>query len=93
MPMDMEHLRIQGSARPERMYSPDILPQLQSLLADLADIDFTCEKNLERIRRSPTDEDHKHRLVAALLERHREQRAPYVEELTALQERMRAGFE
>lgn len=92
MPMDVEHPRIQGPVRTERVYSPDILPQLQSLLADLADIDFACEKKLESIRRSPSDEDHKRRLIAAILQRHEEQRAPYVEELTALHERIRAGF-
>jgi len=92
MAVDVEHPRTQGAVRTERVYSPDILPQLQSLLAALADIDFACEKNLERIRRSPSDEDQKRRMIAALLQHHEAQRARCVEELTALEERIRAGL-
>lgn len=92
MPINVQQPRSQSSAPMERLYSSDILPHLQSLLADLADIDFACEKSLERIRHSQTDEDYKHRMIVALQQRHQEQRAPYVQELTALEERIRTAL-
>jgi hypothetical protein len=72
----------------DRVYAPDILPLLQSLLADLADMDFTYEINLEAIRHSPGDDDLKREMIKRL-QRHRdERRAAHVQEFAALQERI-----
>jgi hypothetical protein len=75
-------------ARIARPYAPDLLPLLQSLLATLADIDFAHESDLEVVQNSTTDEVLKRTVIKKLQERHRERRAPYVQQLTTLQERI-----
>jgi hypothetical protein len=61
---------------------------LQSLLATLADIDFAYESDLEVVQNSTTDEVLKRTVIKKLQECHRERRAPYVQQLATLQERM-----
>lgn len=90
MVMHIERSQIPGSPVSARVYSPDILPRLQHLLAALADVDAALERDLEAIHRSPVRGRGKDRLVADLRRHHREQRTPYVQELAALSERMRA---
>jgi len=92
MAVKIEHPHLQGALHSDRVYSPDILPRLQALLAHLADIDFAYEKSLEIIRHSPDDEVLKSRMVERLRERHQEQRAQYVRELSLLEERIAAVF-
>ena len=62
---------------------------MQSLLATLADIDIAHEVELERVNSSALDEAFKLRLAAKLVQHHREQRQPYLQEVVQLQNRMR----
>ena len=73
-------------------YAPDLLPRLQAVLADLADLDFAYEKSLDTVRQSSEDEGRKSAMIASLRHEHRERRAPYVRELTALKEQIEATF-
>jgi hypothetical protein len=92
MSTDVQHLRFQKRSRLDRVYSPDLLPRLQSLLADLADLDFACQKKLEAIEQSPCDESLKRKKIALLWRDHRECRAPYIAALEELQEQARGCF-
>ena len=71
------------------MYSPDLQPLLQSLLATLADIDFGYERERDTISTRTTDMNLKIRLLEKLREHHRERREPYIQQLAILQERIR----
>jgi hypothetical protein len=93
MSTDVQHPRFQETSSPNRVYSPDILPRLQSLLADLADIDFACEKSLKAIERGLGDESLKRRKIAQLWQDHQERRAPYVTALEELQAQVRGCFD
>jgi hypothetical protein len=93
MPTDVHHLRIQETTHTDRVYSPDILPRLQSLLADLADIDCTCERKLVAIRTGFGDESLKRKKIAELWRDHQERRAPYVAALEELREQVRGCLE
>ena len=73
-----------------RVYPPDIQPLLQSLLAALADIDLVHESEVAIIRDSDANEWLKQSVIRRLDERHRERRAPYVRQLAAVEERIRA---
>ena len=66
-------------------YSPDVLRQMQSLLAALADIDCAYESDLDTIRTSDTPELIKQEVMRTLQQRHQERRAPYVRQLEILQ--------
>lgn len=93
MSTDVQHPRSRETPSTERVYSPDILPRLQSLLADLTDIDLACEKSLEAIERGLGGESLKRRKIAQLWQDHQERRAPYVAALEELQERVRGCFD
>ncbi|SCY97195.1 hypothetical protein [Microvirga guangxiensis] len=69
------HSRIQDVPNSGEIYAPDILPRLQSLLAALADIDFSYEKSLEALTSTPADEKRRDGMVSALRRAHAEQRA------------------
>jgi hypothetical protein len=73
-------------------YSSDILPLLQNILAELADLDFAHEKNLDRIRQSAADDSEKSAMIVRLRRQHRDMREPFVHELTTLRERIDAIF-
>ncbi len=88
MTTNVEHRAFQEKPNLDSTYAPDLLPLLQSLLADLADLDFAHERNLDTIRRSPVDEDVKRTMLAGLRQRHHQMRAPYVHELATLQKRI-----
>jgi len=92
MATEFERPHLQTVPNRETFYSPDILPLLQTTLADLADLDSDYEKNLEAIRHSDADEGRKRELIARLWLQHRERRAPYIHELTVLKERIEATF-
>lgn len=92
MPVNAEHTHSQVTSSTDRVYSPDILPLLQSLLADLADIDFAFEKNLEAVECSLADEALKRTMIERLQAQHQVRRAQYAQELAALQERIAALF-
>jgi len=93
MSLDAQHRRLQETSRTGQVYSPDILPRLQSLLANLADIDLACEMGLEAIERSTGDESLRGQMIAELRRRHQRCRAPYVAALEALQEQVRGCFD
>ena len=93
MSTDVQHPRYQEPSSRDRVYSPDILPRLQSLLADLADIDLACQQKLEAIERGLGDESHKRRKIAQLWQDHQDRRAPYVAALEELQAQARDCFE
>jgi hypothetical protein len=59
-------------------------------LAALADIDFVHESEVALVRDSDADEWLKQSVIRRLEERHRERRAPYVRQLAAVEERIRA---
>ncbi len=92
MPVDVQHPRFEEVQTRNRVYSPDILPRLQSLLAILADIDVAFEKRLEVVEHSPGDESLKRKMIAELWQQRQERRASYVAELEELQERVRDSF-
>jgi len=92
MSTDVEHLRFHKLSRLNRVYSPDILPRLQSLLADLAEIDFAYQQKLEAIERGLGDESLKRRKIAQLWQEHQESRVPYVAALEGLQEQAKNCF-
>jgi hypothetical protein len=71
-----------------RAYSPEILPQMQSLLAALADIDCAYDIDVETVRNSTVPGVIKQGVLATLQQRHQERRAPYIRQLEALQHRM-----
>ena len=73
-----------------RVYPPEIQPLLQSLLAVLADIDFVHESEVAIVRASDAEEWLKQGVISRLEERHQEQRAQYVRQLEAVEERIRA---
>jgi hypothetical protein len=73
-----------------RVYPPDLQPLLQSILAALADIDSVHESEVKIVRDSDADEWLKQSVIRRLEERHRERRAPYVRQIVAMEERIRA---
>jgi len=73
-----------------RVYPTDLQPLLQSLLAALADLDFVHASEVALIRDSDADERLKQTVIRRLDERHRERRAPYIRQLEAVEERIRA---
>ena len=81
---------LKEGARMRPMYSPTIQPLLQSLLVTLADIDFAYESDLETIKNSAIDDALKQMAIDKLQQQHQERRTPYVRQLAALQERIRA---
>jgi hypothetical protein len=72
------------------MYSPEIEPLLQSLLATLADIDFAHQGDIETVRNSSAEDWLKQSTIHRLQQLHRERREPYVRRLEAVQERIQA---
>lgn len=71
-----------------KMYSPHLLPLLQSLLATLADIDFEHERELEKINKNQTDTNLKIKVIEKLKAQHCERREPYIRQLAILQEKI-----
>jgi hypothetical protein len=66
-------------------YPADLLPQLQSTLAALADIELRYHSDQERLQGWAGPEAIKTRFAAQLAERYQRERTPYVHRLTELQ--------
>jgi hypothetical protein len=79
-----------ASGNTPRVYAPELQPLLQSLLAALADIDLAHANEVAIVRNSDADEWLKQSVIRRLEERHRERRVPYVRQLEAVEERIRA---
>ena len=92
MTISEERSHVPGERKEHRTYDPDILSQLQSLLAILADIDVAHGSNVLVIESRPMDEARKDRLIADVWRIHCRRRAPYVREIKALKARMEATF-
>jgi hypothetical protein len=73
-----------------RMYPPELLPLLQSLLATVADIDFEHESDVETVKNSSADAWLKQTTIRKLQECHQARRMPYVQQVESLQRRLRA---
>ena len=78
----------QDNYNPSGVYSPDILPLMQSLLATLADIDLEHEQELSKVETSTTRPNVRAHIVKELTERHQERRQAYVQQLSVLQQCM-----
>jgi hypothetical protein len=65
--------------------SADLLPQLQSTLAALADIELRYHSDQEQLQGWAGPEAIKTRFAAQLAERYQRERAPYVQRLSELQ--------
>jgi hypothetical protein len=66
-------------------YPDDLLLQLQSTLAALADIELRYQSDQERLQRGTGPEAIKTRFAAQLAERYQRDRTPYVQRLRELQ--------
>ena len=86
--MDQDSRRAHEKDRAAPVYSPSLLPLMQSLLATLANIDAEHAHEVEQVTRSTAPASLKPHLLAKLNERHRERRAPYVRHLALLQGRI-----
>ena len=75
-----------------RATSPALQPLFQSLLAILVNLDFEYERERDRLKASRADPDAKDRALRRLEERHRERRAPYLQQLARLEDRIRSGW-
>lgn len=69
-------------------YPADLLPQLQSTLAVLADIEARYQCDQEQLQGRVGPEAIKTRFAAQLAERFQRERNPYVQKLTELQHLM-----
>lgn len=69
-------------------YPADLLPQLQSTLAALADIELHCHSDQEQLQGWAGPEAIKTRFIAQLAERYQRERTPYVRRLAELQHLM-----
>ena len=72
------------------VYPEQLLPELQSMLKALADVEVRYEMDRKRLRRSAEPQEAKERLLRDLAERRRREREPYVKRLTQLQQKVRA---
>ena len=90
MPLMPERSSHPASGNAPRVYPPEIQPLLQSLLAALADIDLVHESEVAIVRDSDAEEWLKQGVISRLEERHQKQRAQYVRQLEAVEERIRA---
>jgi hypothetical protein len=69
-------------------YPADLLPQLQSTLAALADIELRYHGDQKQLQGWAGPEAIKMRFAAQLAERYQRERAPYVQRLAELQHLM-----
>ena len=68
-------------------YPDNLLPELQTMLAALADLEVRYEKDREQLTAWEGPKAAKGRFVAQLEERHQRDREPYVQRLSDLQHR------
>lgn len=69
-------------------YPADLLPQLQSTLAVLADIEVQYQHSQEQLRAWAGPEAAKRQFTAQLADRYRQEREPYLQRLEELQRSM-----
>ena len=69
-------------------YPADLLPQLQSTLAALADVELRYHSDQEQLQGWTGPEAIKMRFAAQLAERYQRERNPYVQKLSELQHLM-----
>jgi hypothetical protein len=81
------HTRATGSS-PVPLYPSDLLPEMQSLLAALADIETCYEIACERLEQGLVTQDEKQRLRAELETVWQRGREPVVQRLGQLQTRV-----
>ena len=74
-----------ASARQCPWYPADLLPQLQSTLAALADIEARYQSDQEQLQGWAGPEAIKTRFAAQLAEHYQRERTPYVQRLAELQ--------
>jgi hypothetical protein len=80
----------QGSLAPltqAATYPDDLLPELQTMLAALADLEVRYEKDREQLTAWEGPKAAKGRFAAQLEQRHQRDREPYVQRLSDLQHR------
>ncbi len=75
---------------PAPFYPDDLLPEIQSMLKALADMEARYERERDRLNRSPEPAAVKKRLLVRLRDRRRQEWEPYAKRLSVLQRRMRA---
>ncbi|HEX2136941.1 MAG TPA: hypothetical protein VHG30_13730 [Microvirga sp.] len=78
---------------PDPFYPADLLPELQSMLKALADVEVRYERERERLARSSEPDEVRERLLAALERQRRREREPYVRRLSELHARMVAAVD
>ncbi|PVE23366.1 hypothetical protein DC522_15995 [Microvirga sp. KLBC 81] len=88
MSTHVDYQPVQSASGPRRIYSPDLLPHMQSLLAEIADLDCALEKDLQATKNSSYSEAHKSELIQELKRRHRERHTPIAMELAALEKKV-----
>jgi hypothetical protein len=74
--------------RESEIYFPELQNLLQSILVEIANIDFAYESDVEVVQNSTTDEVLKKKVVSNLQQHHRERREPYLIQLATLQDRI-----
>lgn len=81
-------LRSRTADKPKtRFYSSGLLPEMQSLLAALADVESGYEIARERVEQGPEAEDERRRMLIELKAGWRRDREPLVQRLAQLQSR------
>jgi hypothetical protein len=90
MAMDFEHAYASKRSNGSPTYSSNILPKLQSLLANLADLNLAHEREIEAVRTSCLDDKSKLETIERLLKIFQERKAPIVEELLSLESTIRS---
>ncbi len=67
-----------------RIYAEDLAPSLQALLAALADINSSHDRDLDQLRQAPLPEQRRVQIAQELKRQHRLDREPYVRRLAEL---------
>lgn len=87
-----EHAPPSSEGALPRASSPALEPLFQPVLATLVNLDFAYERERDRLKTIGADPDAKDRALKRLEERHRERRAPYLQQLARLEDRIRSGW-
>jgi len=75
---------------PVPTYPEDLLPELQRVLAALADLDFRYETERDHLEEWSGPEEVKQRLLAELDQKHRATREPYAMQVAELERQLAA---
>ncbi len=85
MPRTSTARQASASSMQRPWYPADLLPQLQSTLAALADMELRYQSDQEQLQGWAGPEAIKTQFAAQLAERYQRERTPYVHRLTELQ--------